>query len=171
MTSSTEQVAPQRLLDSLTDLVAPRAIEEPLTRLAGTEEVLAAHVHVDLDHNARMATWRAVWVTPTRVLYAQATKTGEYAGQWSATTRDQRPDTAAAWARRVSAVTLVEIRDSHPRERGNGSDELDWFSRDVITFADGTQLRLPLTGYPPETRKQRDAAQAVTSVILAAMPC
>lgn len=125
---------------------APMVLWGGLVLLQGSESVVAALTQGQM---AESTTWRSIWVTDTRVVYAEATKAH---GQWSAYADWEGAETADSletWARPLTDVSTLRLTGQEIYKERQYSSTHKWNTGAEVEFRDGLRIPIPLFGEAP----------------------
>ena len=146
--------AQHRLADRATGHLAPMLMWGGLLLLQGDEDVTAALTQCRMKDDT---TWRTLWLTKSRIIYAEATNAHE---QWSAYSGIDdgtgEADTLVTWARPFSEVVSLEVDRQRVYKERHYSDHHTWRAGVRLGLRDGLAVPVPLFESEPgyESRDQ-----------------
>ena len=160
--AKTLEAAQPHLYDPDSDDLAPMIFWGGLLLLQDGEELLGSLVQAKESDGA--TSWRLLWVTPTRIIYSEASKA---LGGWNAYTPDDRgaPDELVTWCRPLADVERLELTGQTTARQRQYSDLRSWDAEARLILRDGPAIELPLFGGRPGYRGRAAVDELIKTLV------
>lgn len=150
--------------DYESDQLAPLVMWGGLVLLQDAEPLLGSMARCKLDKD--LTTWRVLWVTETRVIFAEASKQLE---GWTAYTPDQGggadADSLVTWCRPLADVERLELVEQTAARERHYSELRTWETNARLVLRDGPTIDLPLFGGRPGYRSREAVDALITALV------